>query len=251
MSRDEYDHLRESADEQAAADAAATRAADPTTPEGWQARYVAEQERWLKVVEARHPGLHPVTAHIMAQDMATAERATQAVLGGDTARHASILVGSYARWDWALAMLERGAYPWVEFLEDLPVLWTASDPDDTDPGSLEVWLRARRTLGSYVRDGRPLPRATRGGTVTIYRGGATREATAKGFAWSTNPKVARKFALGADTRVPRSHGWMVRGQVRPADVLAYLTGRDEAEVIVPASRVRDLEIKAVAKGGVE
>jgi hypothetical protein len=112
------------------------------------------------------------------------------------------------------------------FLGECASLWRGADPDDTDPENLEVWRRLYRLNGShYIRDGRPLPA---GQYVTVYRGGAPLE---PGIAWSTDPKIARKFANGAGLRV-RTHGEVIRGEVHRKHVLAYITGRGEAEVIV-------------------
>ena len=73
----------------------------------------------------------------------------------------------------------------------------------------------------------------------MYRGGNPFEVR-KGFAWTTDPKIAQKFADGAGERIQRVNGVVVVGYVRPSVVLAFLTERGESEVIVDPRLVENV-----------
>ena len=205
--------------------------------------YAERQSAMVGRVLAANPGLPVITAHIIAGDLISAERATQAVVDGMPADRAVNLVGSYARWDWALACVAEGVLSEQWFQDHICELWSGSDPDDTSPEYLAVWRTTRLRAGGLIRDGRPLP--TNGNALLrIYRGGPPFGLT-NGFAWTTDPKVARKFANGAGVRVKQVGGVVISGLVRHRDVIAYITNRHESEVIVDPRRVRN--IKAVRK----
>jgi len=201
----------------------------------WGERTAAIAERLVK----EQPSLNPITAHIIAGDLLSAERATNEVNAGVPAEQAMWMVGSFARWDWTLSMVTQGALDYATFVKVLPRLWSASDPDDTKTENLRVWQRAFAAHGGVIRDGRGLPKGNADGTLTIYRGGGPTGVEA-GIAWTTDPKVARKFASGAGERMPRTDGVVVAGTVRPSHVLAFITGRGESEVIVDPRLVQNV-----------
>jgi hypothetical protein len=187
----------------------------------------------------QQPDLHPITAHIIAGDLISAERATKRVAAGEDALKVYVTVGSYARWDWVVTMVRAGKIGAQWFADNICDLWRGADPDDTSADYLNIWKIARSQHGAVVRDGRPLPKARADGTIKVYRGGDP-FTVRKGFAWTTDPKIARKFADGAGTRVERRNGVVITGDVRPSHVLAYITGRNEAEVIVDPAYVKDI-----------
>jgi hypothetical protein len=196
----------------------------------------------VKVMEA-DPTIHPITAHIIAGDLVSADRVTKQVMGGILTPEKGVwMVGSYARWGWTLTMVGTGHISEDWLAENIAHLWSACDPDDTDPANLAVWQAMTSRHGRIIRDGRPLPKAssTRG-YVRVYRGGRP-ETVRRGFAWTTDPKVAKRFASGAGERVPVQGGVVISGKVRASVVLAYITGRQEAEVIVDPRLVQDVEV---------
>ena len=117
-----------------------------------------------------HPGLHPMTAVIMAGDLRSAERATAEVNAGVPAERAYVLVGSYARWEWCLQMVAQGALTDNWFMANIADLWRGSDPDDTNPDYLRVWQQAFARHGGIIRDGRPLPKGMRDGSSSRVPG---------------------------------------------------------------------------------
>ncbi len=218
---------------------------DPMSMDALQA-YAEEQSAMVTKVLAANPGLPVITAHIIAGDLMSAERATQRVAEGMPAEQAVNLVGSYARWDWALRMVAEGVLSEQWFQDNLPHLWSGSDPDDMKPEYLAVWRKARARAGGVIRDGRPLPHPEPGKRMLrVYRGGLPFNLRA-GFAWTTDPKVARRFANGAGVRMPQVGGIVITGWVKPSDVMAYITDRNEAEVIVDPRLVRN--VRAVGVG---
>lgn len=203
----------------------------------------SEQEQPI-IERLVHEGVHPITAHIMAGDILSAQRATEMVAKGTPVEKAYFLVGSYARWDWTVAMLVAGKVSEQWFADHICDLWSGSDPDDTSEQNLRLWRRFwARNGGATIRDGKALTRARSSSTglVKVYRGGMPGDLT-NGFAWTTDPKIAQKFALGAGTRVRIEGGVVVSGQVRPGQVLAYITGRGEAEVIVDPHLVSHVKV---------
>ena len=175
------------------------------------------------------PNLSPITAIIIAGDMESADKAYSLMESkGVTYQRASVLVGSYARLDFAMRAYENGYVDLDTLLDDLPELWRGSDPDDTDPRFLDLWKRAWiRNKRHYIRDGKALPSRQ---YLNIYRG--QKESDTYGIAWSLDPKIAQKFARGAGTRQADYPGVVYRARVARAKVYAYLTGRGESEVIV-------------------
>ena len=186
-------------------------------------------------------GVNPITAHVMANDILSGAVATERVLSGEVpAERAYFLVGSYARWDWVLTMLEQGHLTEEWFAENICDLWSGSDPDDTNPDYLRLWQRLwRKNGGAVIRDGRPLPKGGRDGMLKVYRGGLP-FGIRDGFAWTTDPKIARKFADGAGVRVRQVNGVVITGLVKPSHVCAFITGRGESEVIVDPRMVKDI-----------
>jgi hypothetical protein len=141
--------------------------------------------------------------------------------------------GSYGRLDVLLAAHEQSLVPTDDVLDALVEHWVGSDPDDTDRRYLELWRQAwERNDRQPVTDGQPLPE---GHVLTVYRG-QDRQAPL-GIAWSLHGGVAQRFAMGAGTGQRDRQGRIHVARVRREDVLAYLTRRDEAEVICDPDRL--------------
>ena len=179
-----------------------------------------------------------ITAIIIGQDRAAAERADVLVGLGLPETDALTFIGSYAKVSWALNNL-----PGIELWAKLPQMWSGSDPDDTDPRFLKMWRNAweangRRTL----HDGRPLPKSFvqegRPVTVPVHRGqdkGAT-----IGIAWSLDKAIAEKFAHGAALRQHNRDGEVLTRLAKRSHVFGYMSGRGEEEVIVDPSMLTEM-----------
>jgi hypothetical protein len=202
-------------------------------------RLMAEQVRSESEIAERlvaeNPGLHPITAYIMASDQESANLFGARFLEGEaTFAQAQALIGSYARFGWAVEQYQAGRVGADEFFAALPELWTGSDPDDTDLRFYAIWKEAHERNGGVVCDSdQHLP----SGSFPIYRG--QMPDAELGFSWSTSLDVARKFARGAGARVPQP-GIVYQARVQAPAVLAYLTARGEDEVIVGPGMVRNL-----------
>ncbi len=204
-------------------------------PPGWPAEVwerVRRQDALAAELLAADPSLGPITAHIVAGDRLSAEAADERLAAGDDFDHCLVLVGSYARLDWAYRAAERGAATRERLLDLLPELWRGSDPDDADPRWPPLWREAFERNGRRtVLDGYGLPRRR---TLTVYRG--QDRGASVGLAWSLDPSVARRFAAGAALRQSHRPGVVLAGDVARRAVLAYLTGRGRAARSSPTPR---------------
>jgi hypothetical protein len=176
-------------------------------------------------------GISPITAVVMSGDIQIAEMATEMVVNGTPATEALNFVGSYARFDWAVANLPKRT-----LLKMLPELWRSADPDDTKPEYLALWREAYKANGGTVCDGKQLPTRYGNGAaierpavLTIYRG---QIGNTVGISWTLDRKIAAKFAATGGGRAPVSGGKILKRVIRRDEALAYLTGRGESEVIV-------------------
>jgi hypothetical protein len=198
-----------------------------------QAEYVVRTDTKMEEVIKANPGLHPMTAHIIAGDLMSAERWHEKVERGEAKPEEVVnMIGSYARWDYAI---KHCAPEWV--WKHIAELWRGSDPNDTDRDNLEVWRDAFfQNDERYIRDGAALPRTHK---ITVYRGQMPNDPL--GIAWTTDIEIAKKFAGGAGQRMPMNgsviEGWTWRGLI-----WGYLTGRGESEVIVDPADVHDAKI---------
>lgn len=194
-----------------------------------QKRFARQNEIMAGLVAGGMPVLN---AAVISGDMQSAELASERVAAGESPEDVVNFIGSYARFDWAVANLPRAA-----LLEMLPELWRSADPDDTKPEYLELWREAYRANGNKtVCDGKRLPLRhgigagiEREHTLTIYRG---QVGDTVGISWTLDKKIAEKFAATGGGRMPIAGGKILQRKVRRDLVLAYLTGRDENEVII-------------------
>lgn len=174
------------------------------------AELVASGESWLNAV-------------VKAGDILSAEKATELLKKGVPARDAVNFVGSYSRFDWAVQNLARRT-----LYSMLPRLWTGADPDDTNPQYLELWKEAfRRNKFKTILDNKrnPLP----AGMLKLYRG---QLGDVPGISWTLDLDIAVKFARSGGGRGLVEGGRVLTRTLHSSKALAYLTGRDESEVIV-------------------
>lgn len=165
---------------------------------------------------------HPWLAVVVGQDMASAERSTELVAAGMRPLTALPFVGSYSRMGWALDNLTER-----QLLQRICDLWRGADPDDTDPRFRDMWHRLWMLRGrTPFLDGEPLPEGER---LTIYRG--QKAGDALGIAWSLSEDIATKFAMGAAERRADMNGIVIYNDVPREEIVAYITGRGEQEVI--------------------
>ncbi len=200
-------------------------------------QFSTREERRMAIVSeilAADPSIGYISALIIAGDRLSAERAASFVNYGEMkAMEAVEHVGSYARLDFALRMHEAGKITRATLLKNLPSLWRDSDPDDTDPRFLKLWKDARKRHGKIISDSaRDLRRVL---TIVIYRG--QDRGARLGIAWTTDRKIAEKYARGMALRQHDRDGEVLRGEVAPRHVLAFLTKRNESEVIVDPTNV--------------
>jgi hypothetical protein len=193
---------------------------------------------------AEEQGIPYIAAYVIAGDIASRETA-DAMLRTKPFWVASAFVGSYARLAWVVDHMETGDVDRSEVVGLLPHLWSGSDPDDTDPRFLALWQDAWRANGRHpVRDGRPLPRTLTPSTpLEVFRGQLGPDKP--GIAWTLDPKVARRFALTGGLRATIGEGILIRALAERRDVLAYLTGRGESEVVIDPSRLTRVEASIV------
>jgi hypothetical protein len=202
------------------------RADSPQTDEDLVAQSRAQSERAAAIMAAQ-PTLPFISAYIMAGDQLSAERAERWMDAGADFLDVWVFVGSYARLGCAIKAQAAGRVGADWLLDNLPWLWSGSDPDDTDPTFLSWWKTAYIRNGGTVLDGEPLPGR---GPILLHRG---QDADAPlGIAWTTDKAVAEKFARGAGIRQSNRAGTVITTWVERSDILAYLTGRGESECII-------------------
>lgn len=200
------------------------------------AKIHAMQMETLNALTLEHPDIPFVTRFIMAQDYANIPWVTEKYLENDWPFDtAARMLGTYARFEWAVRMFRLEHVGEDTFYAYLPELWTGSDPDDCNPDFLAIWKEAKAwNLDEIITDDDVLlPESD--GWVYIFRGQRVQDEI--GMAWTTDKRIAKMFARGAGFRVPIKDGVVLTRRVRPRKVLAFLTGRHESEVIVDPADV--------------
>lgn len=183
------------------------------------AKRASESMKHVEALVAK--GMPLMQAIIVSGDMHSAELADARVAAGTPPIRCLVYIGSYARFEWAVKNLSIG-----ELIPLLPELWREADPDDTNPKYLELWRTAFRVNGNkIVCDGRQPP----GGQLLVHRG---QVGTARGFSWTTDRLVAEKFSRCGGQRLVVSGGRVLTKRVPRSQVLAFITNRDESEVIL-------------------
>lgn len=180
-------------------------------------RHAKEYGEILKGVLA--DGVPTMTAFVVAGDIQSARRVDEMIAAGKKPRDVVWFVGSYARFDWAVSNLTKR-----QLFAILPDLWVGSDPDDTKPEYLALWKEARSIKGRTITDGKALPK----GRLTIYRG---QIGSNIGISWTLDKKIAEKFAATGGGRGFVRGGKILRRTIDRDAVIAYLTSRNESEII--------------------
>lgn len=163
-----------------------------------------------------------ITALVIAGDMLTAENCTNQVKLGANPLDLLWRVGSYARFDWAYKHLDK-----ADLLRLLAELWVSSDPNDTNLEYLNLWEEKRRMSGKIILDDKELPAQK---VFLIYRGQA--RGSELGISWTLDKNIASKFSNSGGLRERISGGIQYKARIRREHILAYLTSRNEAEVII-------------------
>lgn len=172
-------------------------------------------------------GVPYLQALVQAGDFVHGERIERLVKAKQMTRMKGLnMVGSYARFDWA----KRNLRP-SEIIKILPSLWRDSDPDDSVV-NLPIWQKAYEKKGSMLFDEQALEAV---GPIRVYRGQLSDEL---GISWSLKKSIAYKFAVSGGMRARIDGGKIVHGNVFLEDVLAYITGRGEFEVVVDPAKVK-------------
>jgi hypothetical protein len=202
-------------------------------------RYVEESEQdWQRARELvyRDPKLPLISAYVMARDLRSAERALNWLREGKyDFGTAEVFTGSYGRMDLRVRARDEGLITDERAFEGLAHAWSAADPDDTDPRFLALWTDAWRANKRRTLRDKPTSRLPSGAYLKVYRGQDptdTVERGAFGIAWSLDEKVAMKFANGAATRQHHRGGVVYVAAVWRKDIMGYMVGRGESEVIV-------------------
>lgn len=175
-------------------------------------------------------GMTAITALVVSGDIASAYRADFALedgtMGWERCMH---LVGSYARGEWVRRHIDSGDIDLTAV--DIVALWRDSDPDDSSDWWADTWQAVvSANDGMMLTDSDvPLP-VEDDDTLYIYRGQLA--GAPVGLAWSTDRFVAEKFALSGGGRSTMLGGKVLEGTCDPRDVLGWLTGRGESEVVV-------------------
>jgi hypothetical protein len=171
-------------------------------------------------------GIPTIDAIIRAGDLAHAEDIEERIKAGVIPVEQGIwLVGSYARFDIAFKYL-----PKAKFFEMLPSLWTGSDPKD-NVLMLGIWKEAKERNQGLIIDNRVLPNKK---VFPIYRGQLGDEL---GISWSLDKEVAKKFSKTGGGRTLVKGGKIISAFCYKQDILAYLTGRSEEEIIIDPKNI--------------
>jgi len=186
-------------------------------------------DRQGEIMDGLPPELPTIPRIVMSMDIEHGERLmAEFEKGNITAEQAVTYSGSYARVGNATTLWGQGLLSDDWFFDRWPSLWRGSDPDDTDPALWDIWQQAFKRAGKRILDGDDLP--GKGSMVSIYRGQKAGDPV--GCAWTTDIKVAQAFAEHGGLRTKIEGGRVMRSRIAKSMVLAYLTGRDEAEVII-------------------
>lgn len=134
------------------------------------------------------------------------------------------------RLDTACRWVERAVSVDSDLREALAMAWMDMESDDADPEIVEMCVAAFRKVG-FISQGESIGSAEDASKVALYRGGAN----PSGMAWSTSVGVARFFAA-REARGGERIVWEARCDAEGA--LAYLTDRDEYEIVCDPAYVR-------------
>lgn len=205
-----------------------------------QADLIKRQTDLTYEIIQKNPTLGFVTAFIMAGDFANAERITKFFENGEIQFGAAqAMIGSYARFEWIVRQVEAKKVKLQDILPDLCNMWSGSDPDDTDHRYLKLWKAAYKAKGETLYDDALPVKWARKRIIRVYRGqdrGMYNQGVL-GIAWTTDKNIARKFARGAWARQSDRAGEILHGTIQRKDILAFIQGRGESEVIADPGSV--------------
>lgn len=176
------------------------------------------------------PKLGLVPALIIAGDKMSYDKAWKMLEAGIEFDHAVHHVGSFYRLQFAHDAMKAGYTTREHILEDLESLWRDSDPDDTKPEYFALWMDKYHANGNQIIYDTEKELKANQKVFTIFRG--QDEDGTLGIAWTTDIEVAQRFAAGAGTRQRNRQGIVYKAKIKRQHILAYLTGRNESEVIV-------------------
>jgi len=187
-------------------------------------------------------GYNPMISIVMAGDHLSRKRADDLVEKGESVRDASVQIGSYSRFDWVVEQYYTGNISTAELAEWICELWRGADPDDTNPDYISVWEDCQEEFGEMLYDEKkfPLELLDESGLVTVYRGQLNTDDPV-GLSWTLSKDIARKFAHGAALRTYQD-GYLGTAKVYYGSILAYISGRNEEEVIIPPHYFENEEV---------
>lgn len=197
------------------------------------------QEQIAAELYRLNPNWGFIGVFVVSSDLANAEPYEREFEAGKLDfRAACQAMGSYARFDFAHRQYLVGRVSAEEFYDLLPELWRSSDMDDTKEEYFLTW-QAMKELNSnkIIVDGLPLPHRK---YLTVYHG-QDRAAESIGISWTLKRDIAVKFAKGAWMRQNNRDGVVLEGLINRKNILAYLTGRNEAEIICNPADVLDMQ----------
>jgi len=137
----------------------------------------------------------------------------------------------------ALAPILRDAEYWQllrDVYQDAESLWK-------QPGIRRLLHARRGERGAFMRDGERAALAAMPERLTIYRGAQLRNAS--GWSWSLDVERARWFAV----RWHRGEGIVIHATVARSDVIGYLDGREEAEIVCDPDLVAVESVEVVRR----
>lgn len=112
-------------------------------------------------------------------------------------------------------------------------VWMDMESDDSDPDIVEMAVAAFRRAGFITQDESLFASPDDCAAAVIYRGGDN----PKGMGWSTDVSVAEWFAAREARKGTRGKVW--RARVEAAGALAYLSERNEYEIVCDPEYIRD------------
>ncbi len=220
-------------------------------PPGWDdlqalADQTLRQVEIADEISKQNPSLG-ITAYIIAGDRLSAERSEKLLKdgvfgrGNKAADRALTLTGSYARLDFAIKLFSEKYITAKKFYAMLPQLWQGSDTTGGVAKYLPQWKEAFIAHGRRViTDGKPLPK---GDPLTIYRGqDRSVPLGVFGISWTLDRAMAESFAAGKWARQANRDGLVYEALAPRSEILAYLTGRGEREIIIAPDRLQDIRI---------
>ena len=129
-----------------------------------------------------------------------------------------------------------------EYWETLSGIWTDSENINQNIGLWKKFWSSKRPARECVMDEEERAAfAAMPETLTIYRG-TTPASNVRGMSWTLTPRTAHWFG---NRYVRSAHYFFATAEVAKADVLAYLLRRNETEIVVLSSKLRNMRREKV------